>query len=80
MFASPDTGINMLCLVMLIILLPNERDEAMWGLELGFLEDGAQLELQSGSEHRTTGSKERQHEQEDDDREEEALDEDCPES
>lgn len=46
------------------------------------LEDRAplELELQSGSEHRTTGSQDDQHEQEDDEREEESVDTDVPES
>lgn len=68
-YVNPKTGIIILCLAMLMILLPNERDSKGWGLELGFLEDRDQLELQSGSEHRTTGSQEEQHEQEDDERE-----------
>lgn len=59
---------------MLTFLLPNEQDNTVWGLELCFLEDGAKLELQSGSEHRTTGSQEEQHEQEDDEREDERVD------
>lgn len=64
----------------LMFLLPNERDNAGWGVELGVLEDRALLELQSGSEHRTTGSQDEQHEQEDGEREEEWMDVDFPES
>lgn len=44
------------------------------------LEDRTVLELQSGSEHRTTGSQEEQHEQEDGEREEARMDVDFPES
>lgn len=49
-------------------------------MELGVLEDRALLELQSGPEHRTTGSQDEQHEQEDDEREEERVDVNLPES
>lgn len=63
-----------------MFLLPNERDSAWWGVEPGVLEDRALLELQSGSEHRTTGSQDEQHEQEDGKREEERVDERFPES
>lgn len=55
---------------MFIFPLPNERVNTECGLELGVLEDRALPELQSGSEHRTTGSQEEQQEQEDDDKEE----------
>lgn len=65
---------------MLVFLLPNESDNTGWGLEFHFLEDGAKLELHSGSEHRTTGSQEEQHEQEDDEREEDRVYLDFPES
>ncbi len=65
---------------MLMFLLPNERDNVGWGVELGVLDDRALLEPQSGSEHRTTGSQEEQHEQEDDEREEERVEADFPES
>lgn len=49
-------------------------------MALGVLEDRALLELQSGSEHRTTGSQDVQHEQEDDEREKERADVDFPKS
>lgn len=63
-------------------LLPNEKDSAGWGVEPAVLEERAilELELQSGAEHRTTGSQDDQHEQEDDEREEERVDMDVPES
>lgn len=43
-------------------------------MELEVLDKRTLLELQSGSEHRTTGSQDEQHEQEDDEREEERVD------
>lgn len=46
---------------MLMFPLPNARHNAGGGVELGVL-----LKLQSGSEHRTTGSQDEQREQEDD--------------
>lgn len=55
--------------------LPNARLNAGGGVELGLL-----LKLQSGSEHRTTGSQDEQREQEDDEREEERVDMDFLES
>lgn len=65
---------------MVMRLIPYERDNTGWGVELWFLEDRTLLELQSGSEHRTTGSHDEQHEQEDDESEEERVDVDFPES
>lgn len=65
---------------MLMFPLPNEKHNTGWGVELGVPEDRVLLELQSGSEHRTTGSQDEQHEQEDDEREEERVDVDFPES
>jgi len=47
---------------------------------LGALKDRDLLELQSGSEHRSTGSQDEQQEQDDDEREEEMVDEGFPES
>lgn len=61
-------------------LLPDEREDMGWDVELGLLEERDLLELQSQSEQRTTGLQEEQEEQEDDEREEEKVDEDFPES
>lgn len=63
-----------------MFLLPNESERTGRGVLLGALKDRDLLELQSGSEHRSTGSQDEQQEQDDDEREEEMVDEGFPES